>query len=54
MSNNHSKYTIYSKHHHFGWNNSIDSVLVVKSGEILEIITTESSGAQLIIFLNLY
>ena len=44
MSNNH---TIHSLQHHFGWDNSNKPVVVVKSGETIEIDTVDSSGSQL-------
>ena len=44
MSNNH---TIHSLKHHFGWDNSNNPVIKIKSGEIIEIDTVDSSGSQL-------
>jgi len=44
MSHNH---TIHSLHHHFGWDNSNKPVIVIKSGETIEIDTVDSSGSQL-------
>jgi acetamidase/formamidase len=43
----HSHHTIHSIHHHFGWDNAIQPVKHIKSNEILEIETIDSSGAQL-------
>ena len=39
--------TIHSEHHHFGWDNSLQSVLTVAPGDSLEIDTVDSSGGQL-------
>ena len=43
----HSHHTIHSIHHHFGWDNAIEPIKHIKSNEILEIETIDSSGAQL-------
>ena len=40
-------YTIHSVNHHFGWDNSNDPVIKIKSGETIEIDTVDSSGSQL-------
>ena len=42
-----TNYTIHSLSHHFGWDNSFTPVIEVKSGQIIEIETVDSSGAQL-------
>ena len=39
--------TIHSEHHHFGWDNSLQSILTVAPGDSLEIDTVDSSGGQL-------
>ena len=39
--------TIHSEHHHFGWDNSLQSILTVAPGDLLEIDTVDSSGGQL-------
>ena len=39
-------YTINSLSKHFGWDNSFTPVIEVKSGEIIEIETVDSSGAK--------
>ena len=47
MSDNHSNHTIHSISHHFGWDNSNEPILYIKSGETIEIETIDSSGEQL-------
>ena len=47
MSDNHSNHTIHSINHHFGWDNSNEPILYIKSGETIEIETIDSSGKQL-------
>ena len=42
-----ANYTIHSLSHHFGWDNSLAPIIQVKSGQIIEIETVDSSGAQL-------
>ncbi len=42
-----ANYTIHSLSHHFGWDNSLTPIIQVKSGQIIEIETVDSSGAQL-------
>ncbi|PPR47139.1 MAG: Formamidase [Alphaproteobacteria bacterium MarineAlpha5_Bin9] len=49
MTSIHSNHTIHSKFHHFGWDNSIEPVKYVKSGETVEIETVDSSGGQITI-----
>ena len=44
MSN---KHTIHSHSHHFGWDNSIESILTVAPGESVEFGTIDASGGQL-------
>ena len=44
MSN---KHTIHSHNHHFGWDNSIESILTVAPGESVEFGTIDASGGQL-------
>jgi len=39
--------TIHSDHHHFGWDNSLASVMRVEPGAELELHTVDSSGGQL-------
>ena len=42
------KYTVHgSRHHHFGWDNSITPVQVVAPGDVVEFETVDSSGGQL-------
>ena len=40
-------HTIHKHDHHFGWDNSIEPVLSVASGQSIEIETIDSSGGQL-------
>jgi len=47
MADQHSNHTIHSINHHFGWDNSNKPILQVRSGEIIEIETIDSSGEQL-------
>lgn len=47
MSSNHLAHTIHSHNHHFGWNNSIDPIIYVKSGQTIQVNTIDSSGTQL-------
>ena len=47
MSSNHLAHTIHSHNHHFGWDNSIEPVLYVKSGQTIQVDTVDSSGKQL-------
>jgi len=42
-----SNHTIHSLKHHFGWDNSNKPVIEIKSGEIIELETVDSSGSQL-------
>ena len=42
-------HTIHAKHHHFGWDNSIQPVMTVAPGDSLEIDTVDSSGGQLVV-----
>ena len=44
-----SAHTIHAKHHHFGWDNSIQPVMTVAPGDSLEIDTVDSSGGQLVV-----
>ena len=47
MTDLHSNHTIHSINHHFGWDNSNEPILYIKSGETIEIETIDSSGEQL-------
>ena len=47
MSNNHLIHTIHSHNHHFGWDNSIEPIVYVKSGQTIQVDTVDSSGKQL-------
>ena len=47
MPRNYSNHTIHSINHHFGWDNLNKPILYIKSGEIIEIETIDSSGEQL-------
>ena len=47
MSSKHLNYTIHSKHHHFGWDNSLDPIIYSKTGDLIEVDTIDSSGSQL-------
>ena len=47
MTYKNSNHTIHSINHHFGWDNSNKPILEVRSGEIIEIETIDSSGKQL-------
>lgn len=40
-------YTIHSRHHHFGWDNSIPPIQTVAPGESVRFETIDSSGGQL-------
>ena len=42
-----TNYTIHSLQHHYGWDNSNNPVIKIKSGETIEIDTIDSSGSQL-------
>ena len=42
-------HTIHAKHHHFGWDNSIQPVMTVAPGDSVEIDTVDSSGGQLVV-----
>ena len=44
MSN---KHTIHSQKDHFGWDNSIDPVLIVAPGDSVEFDTIDASGGQI-------
>ncbi len=39
--------TIHHRHHHFGWDNSLEPVVTVEPGAELELQTVDSSGDQL-------
>ncbi|HEX7005313.1 MAG TPA: acetamidase/formamidase family protein [Trueperaceae bacterium] len=39
--------TIHDRHHHFGWDNSIEPVIRVEAGAELEVGTVDASGGQL-------
>lgn len=39
--------TIHDHHHHFGWDNSLEPVLIVEPGAELELETIDSGGGQL-------
>jgi len=40
-------HTIHSHQHHFGWDNSLEPVLSIASGQTIEIETIDASGGQL-------
>lgn len=43
----HGHKTIHHHHHHFGWDNSLEPVLTVEPGAVVELETVDSSGGQL-------
>lgn len=40
-------HTIHNHAHHFGWDNSLEPVLIVKPGQTIALETIDSSGGQL-------
>lgn len=40
-------HTIHNRHHHFGWDNSIEPALTVAPGQTVEVETIDASGGQL-------